>query len=238
MSLMGSAPPSCTSHNFITDLWYIAPSIHHCDVQSHTPPVTAVTPPATRAAHTRSGPYTAAAAPSHHRVTTAAKHHHTPPYRSCAPSNQLDVQRCRIYQTPHHRHKTIHHLTIHHLTPPYPYMADDRPAWGQRATRNPKAPYRWSSGKKGETVVSIECGAHKGKKGVVQQCGWEVGGEEMVYLIKVTNKSNVVVWSSDTAIVVDELAQPGPLHSATIVVGQAGSGARWCMVVYGGVSLC
>ena len=239
MSLMGSAPPSCTSHNFITELWYIAPSIHHCDVQSHTPPVTAVTPPATRAAHTRSGPYTAAAAPSHHRVTTAAKHHHTPPYRSCAPSNQLDVQRCRIYQTPHHRHKTIHHLTIHHLTPPYPYMADDRPAWGQRATRNPKGPYKWSSGKNGETVVSIECGAHKGKKGVVQKCGWEIsGGEDMVYLIKVTNKSNVVVWSSDTAIVVDELAQPGPLHSATIVLGQAGSGARWCMVVYGGVSLC
>ena len=62
----------------------------------------------------------------------------------------------------------------------------------------------------------------------------------MVYFIKVTNKSNVVVWSSDTAIVVDELAQPGPLHSATIVAVQAGSGsgAWWCMVVYGGVSLC
>jgi hypothetical protein len=119
-------------------------------------------------------------------------------------------------------------------------MAEDRPAWGQRATRDPKGPYRWSSGKKGETVVSIECGAHKGKKGVVQKCGWEISGgeEDMVYFIKVTNKSNVVVWSSDTAIVVDELAQPGPLHSATIVVGQAGSGARWCMVVYGGVSLC
>jgi hypothetical protein len=117
-------------------------------------------------------------------------------------------------------------------------MADGRPALGQRATRNPKGPYRWSQGKNGDTVVSIECGAHKGKKGVVQKCGFETSGDEdMVYSIRLTNKSNVVVWSSDTAIVVDELAQPGPLHSATIVVGQAGSGARWCMVVYGGVSL-
>ena len=37
------APPSCTSHNFITELWYITPSIqHHRDI--HTSPVTAVTP--------------------------------------------------------------------------------------------------------------------------------------------------------------------------------------------------
>ena len=118
-------------------------------------------------------------------------------------------------------------------------MADDRPALGQRATRNPKAPYTWSKGKNGDAPVTIERGTHKGKKGVVQKCGIEASGEDhMVYLIKLTNGSKVVVWSSDTAIVVDELAQPGPLHSATIVVGQAGSGARWCMVVYGGVSLC
>ena len=101
MSLMGSAPPSCTSHNFITELWYIAPSIHHCDVQSHTPPVTAVTPPATRAAHTRSGPYTAAAAPSHHRVTTAAKHHHTP-----------DHARPATNSTSNAAAYTKHHITV------------------------------------------------------------------------------------------------------------------------------
>ena len=58
----------------------------------------------------------------------------------------------------------------------------------------------------------------------------------MIYLIKLTNGSNakVVAWSSDTAIVVDELEQPGPLHS----VVQAGSGAWWCMVVCGGVWWC
>ena len=61
----------------------------------------------------------------------------------------------------------------------------------------------------------------------------------MVYLIKLNgSNAKIVVWSSDTAIVVDELAQQGPSHSATNMVGPAGSGAWWCTVVYGGVSLC
>ena len=116
-------------------------------------------------------------------------------------------------------------------------MADHQPARGPCATRNPKAPYTWSKGKNGDAPVTIERGTHKGKKGVVQKCGIEAsGGDHMVYLVKLTNGSKVVDWSSDTAIVVDELAQPGPSHSPTIMV--AGSGARWCMVVYGGVSLC
>ena len=120
-------------------------------------------------------------------------------------------------------------------------MADDRPGQRQCATRYPKSPYKWNQGKNGDALVTIERGTHKGKKGVVQKCGFESSGrdhgEHMVYLIKLNGSdAKVVVWSSDTAIVVDELAQPGPSHSPTIMV--AGSGARWCMVVYGGVSLC
>ena len=120
-------------------------------------------------------------------------------------------------------------------------MADDRPpAQGQCATRNPKSPYKWSTGKNGDVKVTIERGTHKGKTGVVIKCGFEswFQGGDMVYLIKVPNGGNVVVWSSDTAIVLDELTQQGPSHSATNMVGPAGSGAWWCTVVYGGVSLC
>jgi hypothetical protein len=118
-------------------------------------------------------------------------------------------------------------------------MDEDRPARGQRPTRNPKAPYSWSKSKKGDVLVTIERGQHSGKQGVVQRYGFEAGGD-MVYLINLTNGSNikVVVWPSDTTIVVDKLAQPGPSHSATIMIGQDASGARWCMVAYGGVSLC
>ena len=115
-------------------------------------------------------------------------------------------------------------------------MADDRPpAQGQCPTRNPKSPYKWSTGPNGDVKVTIERGTHKGKTGVVQKCGFEewFKGGDMVYLIKLGNGSNVVVWSSDTAIVLDELVVPaGDDGAASAPLPHPFS---QCMVVYGGV---
>ena len=181
-------------------------------------------------------------------------------------------------------------------------MADDRPAQGQYASMNPKPPFKWNQGKNGKTVVTIIRGTHKGKKGVVQKYGFDVG-DRMVYLIKLTNgNAQVVVLTSVTSIIpaagdiVDSSAaaalpaavnqpdktgvvapshaaeerQPPAMHVAvapeveasaekasvapssagvetaapldaaalTIAAGDVHGGVWWCMVVYGGVSLC
>jgi hypothetical protein len=68
---------------------------------------------------------------------------------------------------------------------------------------------------------------------VVKRYGFGQNEDQMVYMINLTTGGNVVVWAADVALVVAE--EPG---ACTASLPAQISGAWWCMVVYGGVSLC
>ncbi len=104
----------------------------------------------------------------------------------------------------------------------------DRPASQKRPTGHPIAPFKWQRGRfhADNPITYIVSGAHRGKRGQIRKWGlaaW-ARGEEMIYDVKVSSNENVVVWAADTTI-----TKPG-----MVVYG----GVWWCMVVYGGASLC
>ena len=97
------APPSCTLHNFITELWYIAPSIQYTTVMyTYTTSHSCHSSIHTRAAH---GPVRTP--PQRHQVTTGLPqqpsttiHHHTDPARPATNS----TSNAAAY--------TKHHITV------------------------------------------------------------------------------------------------------------------------------
>ena len=94
----------------------------------------------------------------------------------------------------------------------------------------------------------------------MKRYGFGQNEDQMVYMINLTTGGNVVVWAADVALVVAEepgactaslparlgppavpkIAPTAPGSSTNVLRGPASadSGAWWCMVVYGGVSLC
>ena len=137
---------------------------------------------------------------------------------------------------------------------------NDRPASQKRPTGRPSAPFKWNKGPPGDAQVTIKWGPDQGKQGVVKRYGFGQNEDQMVYMINLTTGGNVVVWAVNVALVVAEepgactaslpahlgppavpkIAPTAPGSSTNVLRGPASadSGAWWCMVVYGGVSLC